>query len=403
MSTRAAILDSAHAVFKETGYYGSSILEITRRCGVSAGTFYQYFKNKEQVFVALSELIVSRFLARVDSPHLTGPEFGERLRSALRLLCDHARENFAFHRILGESELIDRVTIGYYESMARFLCEFLRREARSGNIRPLDPEMVAYALIGISYFHSLDWRAGSDGLSTRRLADLIAELILNGIGGPTPWRQKSRAHSLSIPPPALLRMGDQEPLTKGERTRQAILQAAERVFAQRGVNRANVAEITRDAGVAQGTFYVHFASKWDLTEGFVKYINQKMRREIQRVVTRTRDRRDAERVGALAFFEFIRQHREIYRVVPEFEMIGREVGLWYYEKMAQGYVQGLRTGMEKGQIRDFPPVFLARSLMGATHFIGLRWIIWNPDPQAGIPDRILRDLLELLFFGLKPG
>ncbi|HEX7371191.1 MAG TPA: TetR/AcrR family transcriptional regulator, partial [Thermodesulfobacteriota bacterium] len=53
MATRAAILDTAHQVFKDTGYYGSSISEITRRCGISMGNFYQYFKNKEQVFLEL--------------------------------------------------------------------------------------------------------------------------------------------------------------------------------------------------------------------------------------------------------------------------------------------------------------------------------------------------------------
>ena len=51
LATRATILDAAHEVFKNTGYYGSSISEITRRCGISMGTFYHYFTNKEQVFL----------------------------------------------------------------------------------------------------------------------------------------------------------------------------------------------------------------------------------------------------------------------------------------------------------------------------------------------------------------
>ena len=65
-ATRAAILDSAHEVFKNMGFYGSSISEITRRCGFSTGTFYQYFKNKEQVFQELNDLIISRFLEKIE-------------------------------------------------------------------------------------------------------------------------------------------------------------------------------------------------------------------------------------------------------------------------------------------------------------------------------------------------
>jgi len=262
--------------------------------------------------------------------------------------------------------------------------------------------MVAYGLIGICYFHSLEWGNSEQPLSERQLVDLITDLAMNGIRGPAPWKRPPDWSLLSLPEPIPLHPENAEPLTKGEKTRQAIFRAAERVLGQYGVNRANIAEITREAGVAQGTFYVHFESKSDLIEGFVKYINREMRRELQRVVVRTRDRRDAERVGILAFYEFLRQHREIYRVVPEFEMIGRDVSLWYYKKMAHGYIQGLEQGIQKGEVRDIPVVFLARSLMGLTHFIGLKWIIWNTDPQAEIPSQLLKDIIEFVLFGLNP-
>ena len=103
-----------------------------------------------------------------------------------------------------------------------------------------------------------------------------------------------------------------------------------------------------------------------------------------------------------AFYKFLRQHREIYRVVPECEMIDREVSLWYYRKMAQGYIQGLQQGIERREIRNLPAVFLARSLMGFTHFIGLKWIVWNTSTRPEIPSHILKDIIEFLLFGLKP-
>jgi hypothetical protein len=134
----------------------------------------------------------------------------------------------------------------------------------------------------------------------------------------------------------------------------------------------------------------------------VKYINSMMRRELQRAVARTRDRRDVERVGILAFYDFLQRHREIYRVVPEFEMIDREVGLWYYNKVLQGYVQGLEQGIQRGEIRNLPTVFLARSLMGFIHFIGLKWIVWNKSPRPEVPPHHLEDMIELVLFGLKP-
>ena len=365
------------------------------------GNFYLYFKNKEQVFLELNDLVVSRFRERTSSPLSQGASFEGRLGNAVRLLIEHARENFAFHRILGESELTDRVTIAYYEAIARPYRDFFRREARAGTIRPFDPNMVAYGLSGICSFHSMDW-GDNDNAASRNVAELIADMISNGINGRGSWKRPPERNLLSIPAPLPLRLAEEEPLTKGEKTRQAIFRAAEKVFGQRGINRANISEITREAGVAQGTFYLHFRSKSDLIEGFVKYINQKMRRELQRAIAGVRDRRDAERVGLLAFYEFLRRHREIYRVVPECEMIDRKVSLWYYRRVAEGYVRGLQQGIDRGEIRDLPAIFLARSLMGLTHFIGLKWIVWNASARPRIPARILGDIVEFVLFGLKP-
>ena len=70
-ATRAEILETAHEVFKEGGYYGSSISEITRRCGVSMAAFYQYFRNKEDLFFSIPIEKTKEFRSQVEL-HLEG-------------------------------------------------------------------------------------------------------------------------------------------------------------------------------------------------------------------------------------------------------------------------------------------------------------------------------------------
>jgi AcrR family transcriptional regulator len=400
-ATRASVLDAAHEVFRDTGYYASSVSEITRRAGVSLATFYQYFKNKEQVFQELNDFIIERFMNKAESLFLDGFDFDIRTRKVIALLYDHTKNNLAFHRILGESELVDRVTLAYYEAIARFLRNFLRKEIAAGNIRPLDPNIVAYGLIGICYFNSFKWGDSQEDLSEEQTVDLMVELIMRGISGPAEWKRQANGDMLSLPAPASLNEEAGEPLTKGEKTRQAILLAAEKVFGQHGINRASIAEITREAGVALGTFYVHFASKAELVEGYVKYINRNLRLEIQRVAANMPDRRDAERVGVIVCFNFVLRHREVYRIIPEFEMIDKEVSLWYYKKTAQGYVQGLERAIKKGEIRQYPPLFLAHSLMGITHFIALKWIIWAAKPNPHLSRQAIENNIDFIIWGLK--
>ena len=54
LETRKKLLETAKNIIREKGLVNTSIEEITKACGVSNGTFYTYFKRKEDVVFALS-------------------------------------------------------------------------------------------------------------------------------------------------------------------------------------------------------------------------------------------------------------------------------------------------------------------------------------------------------------
>jgi AcrR family transcriptional regulator len=54
-------------------------------------------------------------------------------------------------------------------------------------------------------------------------------------------------------------------LGKSARTRARLIDAALAVFAREGLDAASINEITREADVANGTFYLHFKDKDELT------------------------------------------------------------------------------------------------------------------------------------------
>src|SRR5713101_5630828 len=60
--------------------------------------------------------------------------------------------------------------------------------------------------------------------------------------------------------------------------RTQILDAATRVFATKGFNRATIRDVSRDAGVADGTIYNYFANKTDLLFGLLDRLNDTERR-----------------------------------------------------------------------------------------------------------------------------
>ena len=147
---------------------------------------------------------------------------------------------------------------------------------------------------------------------------------------------------------------------------------------------------------------MHFKTKRDLLENFVRHLSREIRRDLKLATQRLSDRRDAELVGIISFFRFLSRHRKIYRVVAESETMGQEMAMWYYQKLAVGYRTGLAEGMAGNEIRnDLPVGFMVRSLMGMVHMIGLKWLVWNSSPQAEVSAQHAEDILKLILFGLK--
>lgn len=157
-ATRRRILDSAEDVFGESGYYEASVSEITRRAAVAQGTFYIYFHTKRDIFVELVD------------------DLGRQLRDAMRRAIgdaptrlDAERRGFAafftfvaeHHRIYSIVQEAERVAPeaaqAYYRNISRGYERALRTAIAAGQIRPLDPEVVAHALMGIGHFLALRW------------------------------------------------------------------------------------------------------------------------------------------------------------------------------------------------------------------------------------------------------
>ena len=60
-ANRRAILDAARVVFARIGYEATNIRDIIRETDLASGTFYNYFKSKEEVFEAIAGDSVLRF------------------------------------------------------------------------------------------------------------------------------------------------------------------------------------------------------------------------------------------------------------------------------------------------------------------------------------------------------
>jgi AcrR family transcriptional regulator len=180
---------------------------------------------------------------------------------------------------------------------------------------------------------------------------------------------------------------------KGVRTRTRLLDAAERVFADLGYHEASIVKITEAAGVGQGTFYLYFASKKDVFDELMRDLNRRVRHAMKEASSRGRTRLEAELLGFGGFFRFTAEHPALYRIIRQAEFVSPEMLHYHYEKLAEGYVEGLRESIAKGEVGEVDPEVAAWALMAAGELLGMRYILWG---DGSIPPAVEKELARII-------
>lgn len=154
-----------------------------------------------------------------------------------------------------------------------------------------------------------------------------------------------------------------------------MLEAAEQVFGAKGYHGASVTEITRAAGVAQGTFYLYFRGKKEIFLDLVDDLGSRLRALTVEASAGAASFSQAQDRGFQAFFDFARGHRHIYRIIQECDRVDPTTYRRFYALLADTYRRGAEAaGAELG---DIDPEVLAYCMLGVGHFVALRFLMWD--------------------------
>ena len=181
-SDRKAILSAAERVIGERGFNEASIGHITSEAGVAQGTFYIYFKSKDEVF---SELVLEmgRLVRRALSEATQDIE--NRLdaeKAGLTAFLEFIRAHPDLYRIIQEALFVDPEAYhAYYHTFAEGYRSGLEAAVKAGQIKPGDADTRAWALMGIS--RSLGERAviWGDKTPVEEVVETTHDLIVNGL------------------------------------------------------------------------------------------------------------------------------------------------------------------------------------------------------------------------------
>ena len=97
--------------------------------------------------------------------------------------------------------------------------------------------------------------------------------------------------------------------------REAILEAAEEVFARRGYHGAALEDIAQVAGISKALIYEHFASKRELHASLVTAHVEEIFQRLQASAAADRPGEERLRDGIDAFLSFVEEHRDAWRAL----------------------------------------------------------------------------------------
>jgi AcrR family transcriptional regulator len=166
---------------------------------------------------------------------------------------------------------------------------------------------------------------------------------------------------------------------RGDRTRRALLDAAAREFGARGYHETGISDITREAGVALGSFYTWFDSKEAIFRALVGDMSERVKAAVGPRVRDVAGALPREGMATLAFLEFVLENDLIYRIIDEAEFVAADSHRAHYETTVARIAQRLAEGVAAGELRDGVGEVEAWAIAGMNVFLGLRYAVWARD------------------------
>ena len=197
LETRKKLLAAAKELICEKGLANTSIAEITKKSGVANGTFYTYFKRKEDIMFALSREVYQEVLDRA----LAYPgAFLERLaffmveftacieKSSLKLCQEWVRSTVDPDLVENEDDR-GKLTFDIH-SAAALLEDGIRRGEVNGDA-PV--EILSHTLMDVLYGQMLCWDMSGGAYCfadrTREFCDLFLGAMMAPYLMETPYKE----------------------------------------------------------------------------------------------------------------------------------------------------------------------------------------------------------------------
>jgi AcrR family transcriptional regulator len=163
--TLRRIIEAAEEVFDENGYEKATVAEIISRAGIGHGTFWLYFRNKDDLLRYMLQDMIDEFesFEWYQEDDLEGlpvrslEEVENIIRGVMGIFARYSRIHPLIVRASLESDDFRQVLEEFNQPFLRIVEKKLREHLEKGWCRDLDPEITALIIVSMLEYPNLQW------------------------------------------------------------------------------------------------------------------------------------------------------------------------------------------------------------------------------------------------------
>lgn len=188
---RAAIIEAALRTFAERGFHAAALEDIAEAAGVTKGTVYWYFKQKNDLLREAAEH-VSPLVGQLDTLWSMLEQSPQEVLPRLVHTClDTFKNPMAgrlFRLVIAEAPHHPEIAEGFaliVNRVLEFFTSYLRRQTALGRLRPSDADSSARSFMGMLLVYIIGHEVfpllGTDFPEPGTYAENVVEIFLNGL------------------------------------------------------------------------------------------------------------------------------------------------------------------------------------------------------------------------------
>jgi len=183
------IIACAVKVFAENGYERARVIDIVKAASISKGTFYQYFRDKKDLFTRCAERLLKSFYEEIYVISTVECSTKKEVEENITQICQRVLEickynksiaSIFFKEALHIDEDFKNMYDQFFKQVYDLISERLQNGINRGLVVDLNPGILSWTLIGMVERMAYKLVLEDSEFEVEELVQVIVSFMLNG-------------------------------------------------------------------------------------------------------------------------------------------------------------------------------------------------------------------------------